>query len=162
MYKILQQYESAPYLQIVVKVAPDVVAQSLRSFGHLKDTHTGKHLVLLADGEGVGVDPHTIGSLEGIVYVLQVVKRPWNATSSRSFSQQTVTAWRTFEELDALCDKFLGPAVLGVAGESAYSVWRSGTICRRGEQCVHDGNTLRTGCTDDKYEFLRGVDRRHI
>ena len=49
----------------VVKIAPDVVTHSSSKLRELEDAQAEVCLLLLADGEGVGVDPCTIYARQG-------------------------------------------------------------------------------------------------
>ena len=53
------------YLRNIVKVAPNVVSNRRYLFGKFINSHTGKDLLFLPDGEAISINKYTIDTLEG-------------------------------------------------------------------------------------------------
>ena len=65
------------YLRNIVKVAPNVVPDRRDLFSKLINPHTGKDLLFLPDGEAIGVNKHTVDTLEGAGDGGEVTEGAW-------------------------------------------------------------------------------------
>ena len=65
------------YLRNIVKVAPNVVSNRRYLFGKFINSHTGKDLLFLPDGEAIGVNKYTVDTLEGAGDGGEVTEGAW-------------------------------------------------------------------------------------
>ena len=65
------------YLRKIIKVAPNVVSNCRYLFGKFINSHTGKDLLFLPDGEAIGVNKYTVDTLEGAGDGGEVTEGAW-------------------------------------------------------------------------------------
>lgn len=63
--------------QRIAEPAEDVVAEGLGLLGDLENAHVGVDLALLADSRGIGIDEHTVNTLEGCLERIGILDRAW-------------------------------------------------------------------------------------